>query len=366
MTLLSFADMLWTAAALALAPVVPSAPPSDEVAITWTSVEGCPDRDAVESELSMFLAERHIVGDAEAVGSIALDEDGYILRLDVQVADGREQRTLHAADCAVLTRAGALVIAVTVDALATASMLERIRADGADAEQTPSFVSVPDLEPTAAEDERQTELGLEAPPASRPVLADRTHATPRRPTRWPLALSVAAHGGLGLGLVPGPGGGVEGELGFRFGPLIVQAAGYHWFARTTELEPDAGVRVAVSGGRLRGGYAWSIGRVDIPFTLGVDVAAMHGAGTGARVDAVSVRDLWVALAAGPGVEVWLSRRFALTARIDASIAMARPAMFLRVGGSPAEAYRMPDAGFRLMLGGRVRFWETSPRLGGAR
>lgn len=363
--------MLWTATtlALALAPThaVPSPPASDEVAITWTSVEGCPGRDVVTGELTSFLAERGFVGDgsASAVGSIAADDDGYVLRLDVRVAGRNERRTLQATDCDLLARAGALVIAVAVDALAATIAIERRSEDGGHAQQPPAQVPEPEAA-AEADDEPQLELGPDVPPASSATPVLQTEAPPRRSTPWPLALTLGAHGGLGGGLVPGLGGGIEGELGLRLGPLRVEAAGYHWFARTHELEPDAGVRVAVSGAWLRGGYAWSLGRVEIPLSAGVDLAAMHGAGTGARVDAIAVRALWVAATAGPGVTVWLGRRFALTARVDAILAARQPAMFLGLAGSPTVAYRMPDAGFRLMLGGRVRFWETDRRLGGAR
>jgi hypothetical protein len=157
-------------------------------------------------------------------------------------------------------------------------------------------------------------------------------------------------------MTPGIAGGLEGELAWRLGPVRLAAAGFHWFPRSTELQPQAGIQAALSGGSLRGCLAFARTRLEVPLCAGLDLAAMHGGGIGSSVQPRPVSALWVGLAAGAGVTVWVVERFALQARAEGVLGVWRPAMFLEVDGEPREVFRMPPVGVRLLVGPLVRLW----------
>jgi hypothetical protein len=370
---------MWTAAILGLRlwagpPELPASPGStppasgDQVAVAWSAPADCPDRDAVADQIAALLGP----GTGSAIASVEGRLDGqpgdYGLSLAIERDGQRETRELRAPDCTLLSRAGALIVAVTIDALATAEHLDGLAATEA------AFVPVPAApqdpvtrEPAASEDDAALDLELPADdPPSRGDL-DRTQPeTPRPRTPWIQSVTLGVAAGLGLGFTPGPTAVIEGQLGWRYGPVRITAGGFHSFRQTIEIERDFGTRSALSGGWLRGCYAWTWRFVDIPLCGGVDVALMHGRGVGTPVQPNDVRDLWAALAAGPGLEVWPTPWFAIAARVEGLVAMRRPAMFLLVAGDSRETYRMPTAALRVMLGPLFRFGAGKTGSTGAR
>ena len=86
---------------------------------------------AIGRELDALLGEDPRPAAIEVTGRLRADRgaDGYVLHLEVALAGQREARELRANDCTVLARAGVLVAAVTVDALAGSAVRRRAVAD---------------------------------------------------------------------------------------------------------------------------------------------------------------------------------------------------------------------------------------------
>lgn len=327
---------LVSTAGLMMAP----APGDPQMELRWTSIPGCPDHATIARQLDALLGSTERARSVRAVGTLHHTVEAYALHLEIEAYGRRESRRLHAADCALLSRAGVLVIAVTVDALTTDAHI--------DTRRPPDLVDVPEPPPAVPEPAAPSPAARSTPTPSRPDLSPPARARPRR--RWTQGLTLGAGAGVATGMVPGVTGGLEGQLGWRVGPVRLDAAGYHWFSRSTLLQPEAGIEGALSGGRLRVCVALVEGRVEVPLCAGADLAAMHGGGVGSRVQSNDVRDLWVAVAGGTGVVGWLRPRIALSARLEGTLGLRRPAMFLGVDGAVREAFRMPPVGARLVVG----------------
>ncbi len=347
----------------------PSIPAID---VTWQAPPGCPSRDEVTRQLARHLATSERTATVRVDGRVVARADTFALTLSVEVDGAAELRELDARDCGLVTRAGVLVVAVTVDALATANHLDT----GAALPEPPSSVSTPAVQtaplvgvsPPTDDPAASLDLGLEQDESLAPAsAADDPRGRSPRSISPPRSASVAlaAGGGLGLGLVPSVTGGVEGGVAGTVGRFGAELVGYHWFARAREVESEAGISAALSGARLAACGLWRGRVVDVPLCGALDVAASHGRGRGARVQALDTADLWLAAGTGVGVWWWVVPRFALTARADALVALRRPGMFLTIAGEPIEAFRVPGAAFRLVIGGRVRVWMRETRRGGA-
>jgi hypothetical protein len=146
------------------------------------------------------------------------------------------------------------------------------------------------------------------------------------------------------------------ELGWRRGSLRLALAGFHWFSRSIDLQPQVGIEAALSGGSLRGCLAFERARLEVPLCAALDLAAMHGGGTGSAVRRRAATDLWVGVAMGTGLSFWVTRRLALQARLEGVLGARRAAMFLVEDGEPREVFRMPPVGVRLFAGPVVRLW----------
>ena len=318
----------------------------------WEPAEGCPDEAAVVAHTKVLLGPEATDTPVEASGRVTGRPGAYTLDLHIEVGDQHERRQLQASDCELLTGAAVLVVAITIDALATADAVPPIDAPI----QLLPMVEVPPPElPSAPPARAPPPRSTERPPPSVPSPETRT-----------TALRVGLGAGLGWGLTPSGTAGIEGIVGGQLGALRLEAAGYHWFSQPTSLPSGTGTESAVSGGWLHGCVAWSWTAIDIPLCVGIDLAAMHGRGIGARVQPQEVRDLWVALSAGPGLEFRPSRRLALGARVEPFFAIRRPAMFLIVDAQAQETFRMPSFGLRVVLGPFFRLASRETGAGGAR
>lgn len=324
------------------------------VDLRWETVPGCPDRTRVGEELSTLLGAGTQQDASEAVGRLTGDRGSYRLHLEVVVAGQREVRELRANDCTVLSRAGVLVVAVTLDALATARLVDSASEPIEAAELQVSLVPEPVAAPATGAEPRTP-----AAPVREESPVDVTASGPGSgpgPRAWARGATLGVGGGVSGGLTPGLAGGLEGELGWRLGPARITAAGFHWFSRSIELQPGVGIEAALSGGSIRGCLAFERARVEVPMCMGLDLAAMHGGGIGSAVRRRDVLDLWVGASAGTGVVAWVSARIALWARADAVLSLRRTAMDLQIEGASREVFRMAPVATRLLIGPMVRLW----------
>lgn len=324
------------------------------VELRWETVAGCPDRAAIREVLDTMLIDDPSRVEAEVTGRLAMERGAYVLHLEVALAGQREVRELRANDCALLSRAGVLVVAVTLDALATVTAVDTraVQASADDAGLVPPPVPAPPDERSTGEPRPSTRSRSTA---ASPVPASAPRPRQPSPSRAGGA-TLAAGAGVSGGLTPAITGGLEGELGWRRGPLRLALAGFHWFSRSTALQPGVGIEAALSGGSLRGCAAFERGRLEVPLCAGLDLAAMHGGGSGSAVQRRDVLDLWVGVAAGAGIAFWPTRRLGLEARAEGVLGARRPAMFLVIDGQAREAFRMEPVAVRLLAGPIVRLW----------
>ncbi|MEM7155983.1 MAG: hypothetical protein AAF799_24235 [Myxococcota bacterium] len=335
--------------------VTPPEIPPTSVELRWETVPSCPSRQRVREELGALLGPA-APAEARAHGTLRGREGAYALQLEIEVGERREQRQLEAADCTLLTRAGVLVIAVTVDALAVRATLEPppVQAPKGLVRPTPT-------EPTTT-DQAEVPAAFAAPPAEDSAPEPRSAAAaplgpaPTNDAKPPTHGTLGASAGLAWGLNPALAAGVSGEFGLERGPLQLLVAGYHWFSRSTPQSAQTGVEAALSGGLLRGCFVWSRARFRFPLCGGIDLAAMHGGGVGTAVRRLDVVDLWAAVSAGAGLRVSVSPRFALMARVETSFALRRPAMALLDAETSTTTFRMPEVGVRLTTGPIFRLW----------
>jgi hypothetical protein len=343
----------------------PLATPS-QVELRWESVAGCPDSAVIAEDLDTVLgagARAHV---AEVTGRLAGERGAYVLHLEVALAGHRERRELRANDCALLSRAGVLVVAVTIDALATSASVQAIRSTPpGDTAQLPAAAGrVPEPDPrtpgshVAVEPRASARVRPRGEPPEPRAAPRASLAKPDEPARSRArGGTLAAHAGVATGMTPGITGGLEVELAWRLGPVRLAAAGFHWFARATELQPGAGIQAALSGGSLRGCVVFTRARLEVPLCAGLDLAAMHGGGIGPSLTPPrDVSDLFVGVAAGAGLTVWVAKRFALQARAEGVLGARRPAMSLQIADEAREAFRIPPVSVRLVAGPLFRLW----------
>lgn len=317
--------------------------------VRWSAPPGCPSGEQVDREVEELLGKTSSPSSISVQGNVTVAPEGY--RLDLRIEAGRivEDRVLQSGDCTLLGSAAALLVAITVDAVATAKTV------GETVHQPTRQTEVRPLpEPIEAPAPLPT-MTPESEAAAVPPKQDRPRRSSPRRDRWRHGAELMAGGGFGAGLAADITGGVEGWVGWRVGPLRVRAGGYHWFSRPRALDSRGGVRAALSGAGLRGCYALEGARFEVPFCAGLDLAALHGEGTGQAVSAQPASDLWVAIAAGSGIEFRVSKRFALHAKAEASIAVRQPAFHLQAADAIVEVFRSPPAALRVVLGPGVVF-----------
>jgi hypothetical protein len=174
---------------------------------------------------------------------------------------------------------------------------------------------------------------------------------PPRP-RGGLEASLSA--GVAFELTPKTTGGVEGMVGWRYGPLRIRVLAQHWVRTTQTLEPEAGIVAGLSGAGLRTCYAVMSSRIEVPLCAGADAAALHGRGDGAQVSGRRFAEPWVAAAFEIGFEVGLKPRVSLPIRLGLVVPVVRSRVHLVRDGTPAEVFQAPVVGLRLVAGAGFR------------
>ena len=323
------------------------APAPDAVAmrLEWSAPSRCPNAETVRTDVES-LARRTIVVDPEATdvlrGQITADGTGHHLVLVVDMGGTVTRRELDAERCETLGRAAGLVAAVAVAPVSTA---QSVLGTDIPPPSIPGPTTSSPLTATATDD-----------PPARSSAARRgpgpaTDADVRR-TRQPLdhALTLGAAVGLSLGLVPRTAAGVQGAVGWQFGPGRLEAFGGHWFGRTAVVDADAGVAVRGSGAGLRLCAAWSRGAVAVPVCVGALALALVATGRGPAVSAASVRALWLGVGPGVGVEWRLRPRLGVRGQLDLAVAARRPGFHLQQGAEARAAFRSPPLSLTLVVG----------------
>jgi hypothetical protein len=325
------------AALAAAAPEIPS-PPDTGMPLEWVAAAECPDAARGREHLVGFLGGR--TPSVRAQVELVADAAGYMATVTVEGAT----RTLQAGDCETLGRAAALVVAVSLDPVATAAVVLGSRAE-----------TEPDPVETAIDAAREQDITSETETAARRtrlVRADMpSPSEPRGPAPEP-GHWLAVGGGIGLALVPAVAGAVRLGYAHDRGGLRLQADATYATPRTITYpaEPDVGGRFQSVGLGARACFAPAAGRVAIPLCGGLEAATVLGRGTGFP-NARRPVGVWIGGLASATALVRVHPRVALMAGADLLVSLRRPAFHV---GARETLFRSPPIGIRGLLGLELR------------
>ncbi len=315
---------------------------SDPVALDWRAPAGCPDADAVLTELAA-LTELAPTPRPRVRVTATTRASGprHTLDLRIQTASMSLRRRLTADACDTLGQVAARLIAIALDPLEVAA-------------QVGSEPATPQLrEPATDLPLAVTDDADEPPPA--PPIQDLPTTTrepsPTRPSRPRTRGLVRLDGALDTGATAGLAGDLALAAGLLRGPLRLELLALYTPPRP--LHRDA----ARVGALAR----WSVGaracgrivqdRLEIPLCAGLEAGQLLGSGAGITVERQSARPPWFARLAGLGLTWTPHPRVGLGARAELVLAPLR-AQF-SVGGR--LVHTVDAAGLRVSLGVELRF-----------
>jgi len=327
-----------------VAPEVPA--PPEQPRLEWVAPTGCPDASRGAEQLAGFLGGR-VLGVPARV-ELVTHASGHVATVTVDGAS----RTLESEDCETLARAAALVVAVSVDPVATAAVVLRERELGAGREsgseldaQGPGSREVSRERP-ASEREPEPRRRATPPRADMPPHAD-PHETPSGPAHW-----LGASGGVGLAIVPALTGAVRLGYAHQRGALRLQAEATYATPRTITYpaEPEIGGRFQSVVVGVRACFAPAAGRVTVPLCGGLEGGAILGHGIGVA-NTRSPVGAWIGGLAGAAARVRVHPRVALVAGADLLVALWRPAFHV---GARETLFRAAPVGLRALAGLELR------------
>ena len=352
---------LLTAALVALLNTAPAGG-GRPVDLRWDAPKRCPDEAALREQVDEILGGTLTQPRSRQLSVIAVVRDeGETLALRVFAvteAGTRERALRYDRDCALLTRAAAVVIAITIDPASIGrlspealTLLEPPKPD----EGPP--LSVPVEEPAPAE--APTEAPAEAPPEPEPepepaprVLTPPVPVTPTVARRRPRG-ALRVLGGLGVGEMPAVGGGVSGAVALIFRHLRLEVQASLWPARRLRL---VGLETAGADFLL-----WTLGPrvcgvlhphrlLEVPLCAGAEAGQVHVTGVGLQ-NSQRARVPWLAGVVAPSVVVVPRRRMALW--LAPELVVPSRATYSIEGVGPI--FRAQPVAGRFMAGIELRF-----------
>jgi hypothetical protein len=298
-------------ALLFAAPPVEVQRPHDQppiLALAWTtaSADACPTRaqliervaaQGVAGQIGDWVPERH--DHAALAVEVEVDEvgDRWRARLSLTDADGRSQRSFSAESCAALADATALIIAVTLDPVAVASLHASVQAGG-ESQTEPVEADPVEPEPVEAEPPEPEPAELEAPSPDSDPPGDLTLSiTPdaELEQRWPegLRAGFSLHGGVGWGPMAALAAAIGGRVSLFGARWRVEIGGRWATPRRIESNGAAGIFDAwvVEG---RGCFVPTVRRLEFPLCPGVELGSVRGRGVPPTSEPLDRSFLWVA------------------------------------------------------------------------
>ncbi|MCB9714808.1 MAG: hypothetical protein H6712_13155 [Myxococcales bacterium] len=295
--------------ALVLAPSSASA----SVRTQWDTSPACVDADSLPTRVDGLLAEPPSSPVRLSLGALAHD-DAWQISMRVDGLPQPLTRTLRGHDCATLTEAVALVVAVQLDAMAVADAIPlRAEVDALEPERVPE----PTPEPPAT---------TSPPPATAPrpaVLEGPASETPRRPQPRPRVQLGAALAGE-LGILPRGGASLELSAGAAWPRARLLASGLASVGpgEVTQALPSVGGRFALLAGVARACGVVGRSRFELPLCGALELGDLRGRGTGLERPR-TVNTAWVAVAAGARPQWRLGRHAYLGGLVDLVVPLVR-------------------------------------------
>lgn len=251
----------------------------------------------------------------------------FVGTLALPTAPSPTLRRFQTDDCTVLTRAIAVVIAVSLDPI-TVAEAERTSPAVPEPAASMSTAGHAPREPEPPQDRaREREGDDEGREHERADPAGARARTESLSQLRGLEGGLRLGAGLGGSLLPAAGAGLSLAPFLGVSRLHVRAVVQYWAPQTVTFDPRrdaAGELQLVSGGvRVCPQLGWD--RVRIPLCGGVDAGAMLGRGTGRDLAPPrSARGPWVGAVLEPGVTVGVTSRVSLWLALEGVVSLYRP------------------------------------------
>src|SRR5690606_15890524 len=200
-------------------PVESPKPSAEPEVIGWSAPAGCPSGEELRRGMERRLGRTLAAGEAQAEGRVELREaGGYRLTLRTTVEGVTEERALEADDCRALADATALIVALAIDPVAVAEVIEPWGGDPLEPPPAPVGVESGPLVPAPAEGpaEPEPEPAETPPEAIEPASRSRPGGLFR------------VGGGVGLGAIPGVTGALALAGGLRWRRARLELEGSYW------------------------------------------------------------------------------------------------------------------------------------------
>lgn len=332
----------------------PDLPPGPErleegaVEISWDAPGSCPGVADLHQQIGRYLARESIGGDALTVTGKVVHSDGD-WRLSLSLARPTETsfRELAADDCALLTRAAALVVAVHVDAVGAGHgvrVLETPLVPPTEPQPPPIEVEPDAPPPESSVDRRPPEETLER--RRRPPL--------RRPPRFGL-LRLAGSGGVGD--LPGFLRDLSLTGGAQLRAWRIEAEVSYAPPRSASHPTNENISGSFQavGGTVRGCWVSVFERFEIPLCAGLRSRGIRGIGRdGVGVPAAGWNSS-VALAFAPSV-IWSPvPQVGLFGGLGVYVGLRKPGF--GVGTEPQPLFSVSAVSALISIGVETKFFS---------
>jgi len=268
-----------------------------ELPIRWDTPPACVEAAAVPPRVAALVGSGAAPGATLGLGAERAGERWRIsLALETGAAESALRRTLEGSDCATLTEAVALVVAVRLDAMAAAAVLASTE------EPSPVRVEAGSREGTGAAAVETTDVpgrdGSRPPRVEAESDGPAPDTSPRPVSRArPRALASFASAGE-LGIQPRAGAAFElaGGVGWPHARVELGALASVGPDATSEQLPAVGGRFRLLTGLVRGCGVPGRERVELPLCGGLELGDLRATGTGLERPA-TVNAPWIAAVA---------------------------------------------------------------------
>ena len=302
--------------------------------VDWEAPVGCPDAAAVEAAVRDRLDAAFVTAPASVHGRLRGRPGAWTLDLEVHTTNV-DARRMTDPDCATLTDAAALIVAVTIERTSTPPPPSE-----------PVFRSIEPTTPTAI---GWTQSGdpLERPATPRDMPEPEPEPEPAASPRS-VRVGARAAAGVEVGALPGIGADVEIAGLLRRDRFVAELGARYLPPRRARYAdaPDMGGDLSLWAITAAACFAPAAGRVRFPLCAGAEVGGMLGRGVGLP-DTRNDHLPWSAARAGAGISIALLPFLRLSATAGLVVPFWRPAFRTDSRGPVHEA--APAAG-RVHLG----------------
>lgn len=317
-----------------------SAHADSAVALVWQAPLECPSQAALVAQTESFLGRRLDAPGGRALelaGQVRADAArGFVAQLRLKTSRGTQERELSHRDCAELTEAAALIVALAIDPRLV--LPEKPKAEP----PPPPAAPAPAGEPAPPPSEPVADPPVVAPPPPPALVTAVVRQREREPRSEPkpLRFSLSALGLFGSSVLPGAGigAGAQAALGPERFRLALQGA--YWLSRFHAMDSvdGPGVELGTWSIALKGCGLPRTGDVAVALCFGPVVGDMYGTGSGGLTNARTVHDHWSALAAEASVSVSSSTGVTTLLGVELQKTLEAPRFGITTPGGERELF----------------------------